>query len=119
MKQAMAACGTKLVGTGTAKANLAPPGDIGGCVLAFNALDANPNVAGNQPGILLFTRLQMPGRDQLRQPGQQPKRQRLDALAGAAGRPTPRRPLRVERSPAAYYQGGKWLDFNNIPQTRP
>ena len=61
MKQAMAACSTKLVGTGTAQANFLSPGDIHGCVLAFNAQDANPSKGGNQPGILLFTRLQVPG----------------------------------------------------------
>ncbi|HEY7150152.1 MAG TPA: hypothetical protein VH391_00565, partial [Solirubrobacterales bacterium] len=57
MGQANTACGTKLVGTGTAQANLSSPGDVKGCVLAFNAQDANPDVTGNQPGILLFTRL--------------------------------------------------------------
>jgi len=62
MKQAMAACGTKLVGTGTAQANLASPGDTHGCVLAFNEQDGNPDVASNQSGILLFTRLQETGR---------------------------------------------------------
>ncbi len=61
MKQAMAACKTKLVGTGTAQANAVNPGDVKGCVLAFNALDANPSKAGNQPGILLFTRLNVIG----------------------------------------------------------
>src|SRR5262245_11455308 len=65
MAQAMTACGTgagsKLVGTGTAQANLTTPGDVHGCVLAFNAQDGNPTAGGNQPGILLFTRLQVPG----------------------------------------------------------
>jgi hypothetical protein len=30
---------------------------VKGCVLAFNAQDGNPDVGGNQPGLLLFTRL--------------------------------------------------------------
>lgn len=118
MKQAMTACGTKLVGTGTAQANLATPGDINGCVLAFNALDANPTVGGNQPGILLFTRLQLPG---------------SFSCAGAASNeggnvtvllqaPLATNPASTTPGgslPAAYYQGGKWLDFNNIPQGVP
>src|SRR5262245_11837353 len=61
MKQAMAACKGALVGTGTAQANLTTPGDVHGCVLAFNAVDGNPGAGGNQPGLLLFTRLQVPG----------------------------------------------------------
>ena len=60
MQQAMAACGNARVGSGRAQANLSTPGDVEGCVLAFNALDANPNVGGNQPGILLLTRLKFP-----------------------------------------------------------
>jgi hypothetical protein len=120
MKQAMTACKSALVGTGTAQANLSTPGDVKGCVLAFNALDANPNKANNQPGILLFTRLKFPptgtfgcanaanntGGDVtvlLRAP-----------LATNPGSTTPGGPL-----PAAFYKGGKWLDFANIPQTLP
>ena len=37
LKEAMAACGSALVGTGTAKVNISAPGDTTGCVLAFNA----------------------------------------------------------------------------------
>ena len=56
MKQAMAACANAKVGAGTAKANLTSPGDIGGCVLAFNG-----KPSGGRPTLLLFTRLQVPG----------------------------------------------------------
>jgi hypothetical protein len=118
MKQAMAACKTKLVGTGTAQANLAAPGDIKGCVLAFNAADGNPNVGGNQPGILLFTRLQIPGNISCANPANNQNGNGsilLQApLATNPASTTPGGPL-----PASHYQGGKWLDFNNIPQTAP
>jgi hypothetical protein len=118
MKQAMAACGTKLVGTGTAQANLASPGDTHGCVLAFNAADGNPNAGGNQPGILLFTRLQVPGNINCSNPSSNTSGNGtvlLQApLATNPGSTTPGGAL-----PAAFYQGGKWLDFNNIPQAIP
>lgn len=118
MKQAMAACKTKLVGTGTAQANFITPGDIKGCVLAFNAQDGNPNVGGNQPGILLFTRLQVPGNINCSNPANNQNGNGsilLQApLATNPAKTTPGGPL-----PAAFYKGGKWLDFNNIPQTAP
>ena len=118
MKQAMTACGTKLVGTGTAKANLASPGDIGGCVLAFNAVDANPKVAGNQPGILLFTRLQIPGAINCANPAtNQNGNGSILLQAPLATNPASTTPGGALTP--AYYQGGKWLDFNNIPQTAP
>ncbi len=117
MKQAMAACRSALAGSGTAQANLASPGDVHGCVLAFNALDASskPN---NQPGILLFTRLQVPGTINCSNPGNNTAGNATVLLAAPlATNPTstsPGGPL-----PAAFYKGGKWLDFNNIPQTLP
>lgn len=118
MKQAMTACSTKLVGTGTAQANFITPGDIKGCVLAFNAQDGNPNVGGNQPGILLFTRLQVPGNINCSNPANNENGNGailLQApLATNPGSTTPGGSLN-----AAHYQGGKWLDFNNIPQTAP
>ena len=118
MKQAMGACKSALVGKGTAAANLASPGDIKGCVLAFNAQDGNPNQANNQPGILLFTRLQIPGSINCSNPANNQNGNGsilLQApLATNPGSTTPGGPL-----PAAFYQGGKWLDFNNIPQTAP
>jgi hypothetical protein len=118
MAQAMAACGTKLVGTGTAQANLASPGDTNGCVLAFNAQDGNPDVAGNQPGILLFTRLQVPGSFSCANPA---------SNSGGNGTVLLQAPLATNPAsttpggslPAAFYQGGKWLDFNHIPQALP
>jgi len=118
MQQAMATCGGSLVGTGTAAANFAAPGDIHGCVLAFNIQDASP-AAGAQPGVYLFTRLQVP-------PGpiscatvatntQGNVTVALKApLATNPASTTPGGPL-----PAANFQGGKWLDFNNIPQSLP
>ena len=57
----------------------------GGCVLAFNAKDANSTVAGNQPGILLFTRLQVPGSISCANPATNQQRQHHGAPAGAAG----------------------------------
>jgi hypothetical protein len=118
MKQAMTACSTKLVGTGTAQANLSSPGDVRGCVLVFNAQDGNASVAGNQPGILLFTRLQVPGTISCATPASNQNGNGsilLQApLATNPGSTNPGGAL-----PAAYYQGGKWLDFANIPQTLP
>jgi hypothetical protein len=118
MKQAMTACGTKLVGTGTAQANLSSPGDVNGCVLVFNAQDGNPSVAGNQPGILLFTRLQVPGTISCASPASNQNGNGSILLqAPLATNPASTTPGGA--LPAAYYQGGKWLDFNNIPQTIP
>jgi hypothetical protein len=118
MKQAMTACGTKLVGTGTAQANLSSPGDVNGCVLVFNAQDGNPSVAGNQPGILLFTRLQVPGTISCASPASNQNGNGSILLqAPLATNPASTTPGGA--LPAAYYQGGKWLDFNNIPQTLP
>jgi hypothetical protein len=118
MAQAMAACGTKLVGTGTAQANLASPGDTHGCVLAFNAQDGNPDVAGNQPGILLFTRLQVPGTINCSNPASNSNGNGTVLLqAPLATNPASTTP--GGSLPAAFYQGGKWLDFNHIPQALP
>jgi hypothetical protein len=118
MKQAMAACGTKLVGTGTAQANLSTPGDVHGCVLVFNAQDGNPAVGGNQPGILLFTRLQVPGTISCASPAtNQNGNGSILLQAPLATNPASTTPGGA--LPAAYYSGGKWLDFNNIPQTLP
>jgi hypothetical protein len=119
-QQAMAACGSKLVGSGTAAANLSAPGDVHGCVLVFNALDANPSVGGNQAGILLFTRLKFApyGTFNCNTPatnGGGDVTVLLQApLATNPASTSPGGPL-----PAAYYQGGKWLDFANIPQGLP
>jgi hypothetical protein len=118
MKQAMTACGTKLVGTGTAQANLSSPGDVHGCVLAFNAQDGNPSVAGNQPGILLFTRLQVPGTISCASPASN-QNGNGSVLLQAPLATNPASTTPGGALPAAYYQGGKWLDFNNIPQTLP
>jgi hypothetical protein len=118
MKQAMAACKTRLIGTGTAQANLVNPGDVKGCVLAFNATDANPSKGGNQPGILLFTRLQVPGSFSC-----------ANAANNQGGNTSILLQAPLATNPAktnpggsltpAYYKGGKWLDFANIPQALP
>ena len=120
MAQAMAACGTKLVGTGTAQANFVAAGDVKGCVLAFNALDADSSKSGNQPGILLYTRLKLPpvGTFNCANPssnggGDVP----VLLKAPLAGNPTSTNPGGT--LPAANFSGGKWLDFNNIPQNLP
>jgi hypothetical protein len=118
MKQAMAACGGKLVGTGTAQANLTTPGDVHGCVLVFNAQDANPTAGGNQPGILLFTRLQVPGTISCASPASN-QNGNGSVLLQAPLATNPASTTPGGALPAAYYQGGKWLDFNNIPQTLP
>ena len=65
LKQAMAACGSALVGTGTAKVNISAPGDTTGCVLAFNA-----TVSG-KPGLALFVSAIPLNVLQLRQPREQ------------------------------------------------
>jgi len=56
---AKTACGSSLIGKGTATAtaNPATPQDVHACVLAFNGQNDN---AGN-PTVLLFTRAQVPG----------------------------------------------------------
>jgi hypothetical protein len=118
MKAAMTACKSALVGTGTAQANLSTPGDVKGCVLAFNALDANASKANNQPGILLFTRLMVPGNISCANAANNTNGNATvllrAPLATNPGSTTPGGPL-----PAAFYKGGKWLDFANIPQTLP
>jgi hypothetical protein len=117
MKAAMAACKSALAGTGTAQANAASPGDVKGCVLLFNALDAGA-AGGNQPGVLLFTRLQVAGPINCSNAANNTNGNSTVLLkAPLATNPastTPGGPL-----PAAFYKGGKWLDFANIPQTLP
>jgi hypothetical protein len=105
LQQAMNNCGTARVGSGRAEANLATPGDVKGCVLTFNAQDGNPSVGGNQPGILLFTRLKFPpiGTFSCANPasngGGDVTVLLQGALKGASG------------------DFGTQLDVNNIPQT--
>jgi hypothetical protein len=117
MKAAMTACKTALVGTGTAQANAASPGDVKGCVLAFNALDAGA-AGGNQPGILLFTRLQVAGPIVCSNAANNQNGNSTVLLkAPLATNPTSTTPGGALN--AAYYKTGKWLDFANIPQTLP
>jgi hypothetical protein len=105
MAQAMSACGNALVGTGTAEANLVTPGDSHGCVLAFNALDANSSVGGNQPGIILFTRLQLGGSFSCANPA-----------SNSGGGVTVVLPGALKGASGDF---GTQLDVNKIPQTLP
>jgi hypothetical protein len=118
MQAAMAACKNALIGTGTAQANAVSPGDVHGCVLAFNALDANASRAHNQPGLLLFTRLQVTGSfscaNAANNTGGNSTILLRAPLATNPKKTSPGGPLN-----AAHYKGGKWLDFNHIPQTLP
>jgi hypothetical protein len=118
MQQAMAACKTRLIGTGTAQANLVNPSDVKGCVLAFNATDANPSVGGNQPGILLFTRLQVPGSFSCANAATN-QGGNTSILLQAPLATNPKKTSPGGTLTAAYYKGGKWLDFANIPQALP
>ena len=105
MAQAMAACGTKLVGTGTAKANASAPSDTQACVLAFNR---NPN------GILLFTRIFLTGQTATCGSPASNSGGFTTVLLKAPLGANPASTTPGGSLPAAFYQGGKWLDFNNI-----
>ena len=118
MQAAMAACSTKLVGTGTAQANGAAPGDVKGCVLAFNAQDADPVAGGNQPGILLFTRLNVIGPITCNNAASNTQGN-ATVLLQAPLATNPGSTIPGGSLAASHYQGGKWLDFANIPQTLP
>jgi hypothetical protein len=121
MGQANSRCGTKLVGTGRAQANLSSPGDVKGCVLAFNAQDGNPDRAGNQPGILLFTRLGVgtPAPNCAKSAWGNPTNGNTSILLQAPLAANPTKTTPGGALPAAFYKGGKWLDFNHIPQGVP
>jgi len=56
MAQAMSACATAKLGSGTALANAASPGDTQACVLAFNGQPSS-----GRPTLLLFTRVFVTG----------------------------------------------------------
>src|ERR1700752_1552127 len=100
MQQAMAACGNARVGNGRAEANLATPGDIKGCVLAFNG-----QPSGGRPTLLLFTRLQIPGSINCSNPAQNTDGNGSVLLQGLLK--------------GASGDFGRQLDGNNIPQTAP
>jgi len=105
MKAAMAACGTKLGGTGTARANASSPGDTQACVLAFNR---NPN------GILLFTRVFLTGQTANCSNPANNTGGFTTVLLQAPLATNPASTTPGGGLPAAFYQGGKWLDFNHI-----
>jgi hypothetical protein len=120
MKQAMAACKTRLVGTGTAQANLTGSGDVKGCVLAFNGVDANPSRGGNQPGILLFTRLQVSVPSSISCANAANNQNgNTTILLQAPLATNPKKTSPGGKLAPAFYKGGKWLDFANIPQALP
>ena len=105
MAQAMAQCGTKLIGTGTAKANASAPQDTQACVLAFNR---NPN------GILLFTRVFLTGQTANCATPASNGGGFTSILLQAPLATNPASTTPGGALAAAYYSGGKWLDFNNI-----
>ncbi len=107
MKAAMAACGSALVGKGTAQANLTSPGDIHACVLAFNTK------IGTKPGIELFARAQAPGTISCTSPATNTSGNATILLQAPFGA----NPLSLGPD----YKGGKWLDFNGsaIPSATP
>jgi hypothetical protein len=100
MQQAMAACGNARVGNGRAEANLATPGDITGCVLAFNG-----QPSGGRPTLLLFTRLQIPGSINCSNPASNTNGNGSVLLQGLLK--------------GASGDFGRQLDVDNIPQTAP
>jgi hypothetical protein len=100
LKQAMAACGNTKVGSGTAQANLSTPGDVHGCVLAFNG-----KPSGDRPTLLLFTRLQVPGSINCSNPANNQNGNGSVLLQGLLK--------------AASGDFGTQLDVSNIPQTLP
>jgi hypothetical protein len=55
-KQAMALCGSALIGTGTAQATSTAGATINGCVIAFNG----PKNSAGQPTVILHSRFVMP-----------------------------------------------------------
>lgn len=100
MQQAMAGCGNAKVGSGKAQANGAVPGDVKGCVLAFNG-----KPSGGRPTLLLFTRLNVIGSIDC-----------SNASSNTNGNATVLLQGLLKGASGDY---GKQLDFNNIPQTLP
>lgn len=100
MKQAMAACGNARVGSGAARANLVTPGDVHGCVLAFNG-----RPSGGRPILILLTRLQVPGAIDCSNPASNSNGNTTVVLQGVLK--------------GASGDFGTELDVNNIPQALP
>jgi hypothetical protein len=88
------------VGSGRAEANAMMPGDVKGCVLAFNGQPSS-----GRPTLILFTRLQVTGSINCSSPATNTNGNTsvtlLGVLKGASG------------------DFGTQLDVNNIPQTLP
>jgi hypothetical protein len=102
MKQAMTACGSKLVGTGTATATAATPQDVHACVLAFNG----KNDTGGNPTLLLFTRAQVTGTIDCSNRANNTNGNSTVVLSGSL-------------KPANLSGYGKLLDFNHINAASP
>ena len=100
MKQAMARCGDAKVGSGRAEANAAVPGDVKGCVLAFNGQQS-----GGRPTLVLFTRLNLVGPISCANPAQNTNGNTTVLLQG------------LLKGASGDY--GTQLDVNNIPGPLP
>lgn len=100
MQQAMAACGNAKVGSGKAQANAVVPGDVKGCVVAFNG-----EPSGGRSTLLLFTRLNVIGSIDCSNPSTNTSGNATVLLQG------------LLKGASGDY--GTQLDFNNIPQTLP
>jgi hypothetical protein len=107
MKQAMALCGSSLVGTGTATANVSTPGDTHACVLGFNA-----KISG-KAGIELLARAKLLGTINCSNPKTNTNGDTTILLEA---------PFKANPSSlGGDYAGGKWLDFDGsaIPSGTP
>jgi hypothetical protein len=107
MKEAMALCGSSLVGTGTATANVSTPGDTHACVLGFNAK------IGGKAGIELLARAKLLGTINCSNPKTNTNGDTTILLQAPFGA--------NPDSLGADYKGGKWLDFDGsaIPSGTP
>jgi hypothetical protein len=107
MKQAMALCGSSLVGTGTAQANVSSPGDTHACVLAFNTK------ISAKAGLELFARAKLLGTINCSNPKTNTNGNATILLQAPFG-----------SNPSSLgpdFKGGRWLDFDGsaIPSATP
>lgn len=110
MKTAMQACGTKLVGKGTAEFDGATPGQFHACVLAFNR---------NPAGLMLFFRVELSApMANCANPATNTSGNTAVLLKSGFGA-NPGATIPGGPLPAAYYAGGQSLDFNNITAAIP
>ena len=92
LKQAMAACGSTKVGSGTAQANLTSPGDVHGCVLAFNGKPTGGTPTRRSTSVRRCRRRKRRGRS-------------ICSSASGAARPTRSRRARAVRPGRAHWMG--------------